>query len=236
MAEVQYSTALWRTWIDWDWKGAEVAFQRAIELNPNYPDPRAYYSHFLHIMKRPQEEAMAHIEKALELDPFNALFRALYGMALNYARRYDDAIELLSETLRTAPNDPVALATLISTYHNKGMYDEAMNIWKRTYASKGDSEAEEALARGYEEGGYPVALQRVAELFEERSQITYVTPWQIGTLYTRAGMKDEALKWLEKAYEAHDVNVTYLGVDPIFDDLRDDPRFKDLMRRLNLPE
>jgi hypothetical protein len=68
-----------------------------------------------------------------------------------------------------------------------------------------------------------------------RSRTTYVTSWQIGTLYTRAGKNDEALEWLEKAYEEHDGNMPYISVDPIFDGLRDDLRFQDLLQRMNLP-
>ena len=99
----------------------------------------------------------------------------------------------------------------------------------------GITEAEEALARGFKEDGYQGALRRVAETLVARSQTTYVSPWQIGTLYTRAGKSDKALEWLEKAYQARDQNMPYLGVDPIFDTLRGDPRYQDLLRRMNLP-
>ncbi len=234
LAEVHHKLAGIRAWTDWDWAGAETAFRRAIELNPNYPDVRAYYSLFLFMMRRP-EEAMEQIERALELDPFNVLFRAIYGMDLNFARRYDDAIALLRETLRTAPNDWTVLSTLRSAYHHKQMYEEALEIWKRSYAARGDREAEEALARGYAEAGYSGALSRVAEMLIARSRTTYVTSWQIGTLYTRAGKNDEALEWLEKAYEEHDGNMPSISVDPIFDGLRDNPRFQELLRRMNLP-
>jgi serine/threonine protein kinase len=235
LEEVHYTFASQKTWHEWDWEGAEKAFQRAIELNPNYPDPRAYYSWLLFYMKRP-EEAMAQIERALELDPFNAAFRSLYAWDLMYARRYDDAVDHLRETLRTAPTDQMTLSALKSAYHVKGMYEEALEIWRIWFATKGDREAEEALARGYEEAGYSGALSSVAELMIERSRTTFVTPWQIATLYTRAGKKDEALEWLEKAYEAHDPNMPSISVDPIFDGLRAEPRFKDLLRRMNLPE
>jgi len=235
LAEVHHLLAGIRAWVEWHWEDAETAYRRAIELNPNYPDPRAWYSHFLFIMRRP-EEAMEQIERALELDPFNVLFRAVYAMDLNFARRYDDAIAVLRETLRTAPNDWTALSTLRSAYHHKQMYEEALEIWKRSFAAKGDQEAEEALARGYEEAGYSGALSRVAETLIARSRTTYVTSWQIGTLYTRAGKNDEALEWLEKAYEEHDGNMPYISVDPIFDGLREDPRFQDLLRRMNLPQ
>jgi TolB-like protein/predicted Ser/Thr protein kinase len=233
LEEVQFAHAL-VAWSEWDWGNSEKAFLRAIELNPNYPDARAYYSQYLFMMRRP-EEAMAQIEQAMELDPFNSLLRSIYAWDLVYAHRYDDAIEHLLETLRTAPDDWTALGTLRSAYHQKGMYEEALEIWKRSYAAKDDQEAEEALARGYEEGGYSGALSSVAEMMIERSRTTYVTPWQIGTLYTRAGKKEEAIEWLERAFEARDGNLPYLSVDPIFDYLRDEPRFQDMLRRMNLP-
>ena len=233
LAEVHNILGGIKTWTDWDWEGGEAEYRRAIELNPNYPDPRATLSHLLNIRKRP-EEAMSQIQRALELDPLNALFRAHYAMDLMYARRYDDAVAVLLDTLKTSPNDLVALSTLRSAYHMKHMVPEALDAWKASYAARGDHEAEEALARGFREGGYPKALERAAETLAARSSEVYVPAWQIGTLYTRAGKKDEALRWLEKAYQAHDPNMPYISVDPIFDVLRDDPRFKDLLRRMNL--
>jgi TolB-like protein/tetratricopeptide (TPR) repeat protein/predicted Ser/Thr protein kinase len=233
LAEVQFMLAL----VDlgeWDWRDSEKAFQQALELNPNYPDARAYYSQLLFMMRRP-EEAMVQIEQAMELDPFNTLLRSIYAWDLIYAHRYDDAIDHLRETLRTAPDDWTALSTLRSAYHQKRMYEEALEIWKRSYEARDDQEAEDALVRGYEEGGYSGALSSVAELLIERSRTTFVTPWQIGTLYTRAGKKDKALEWLEKAFEARDGNLIYLSVDPIFDYLRDEPRFQDMIRKMNLP-
>jgi adenylate cyclase len=160
----------------------------------------------------------------------------MYAMDLMYAHRYDEAIAFLRKTLETSPRDLVALSALRSAYHMKQMYPEALEIWKRSYAERNDREAEDALARGSEEGGYQGALQRVAEMLIARSRTTYVTPWQIGTLYTRAGKNKEALDYLEKAYEAHDPNSIYLGVDPIFDSLRNEPRYQDLLRQIKLPQ
>ncbi len=232
LEEVHYLLAVRKTWGDWDWEGADKAFVRTLELNPNYPDARAYYSWLLFYLDRP-DEAMVQIERALELDPFNATFRSLYAWDLMYARRIDEAILHLQETLRTAPTDAMALSALKSAYHLKGMYEEALEIWRTSFSVKGDSDAEEALALGYEQSGYSGALNSLAELMIERSRTSFVTPWQIGTLYTRAGKDKEALDWLEKAFEAHDSNMPSISVDPIFDDLRDEPRFQDLLRRMN---
>ena len=216
-------------------QGGEAEYRRAIELNPELSGSASgYYAHLLNILGRPQE-ALAQIEKALDLDPLNALFRGFYAMDLMYARRYDEAIALLRETLRTSPNDLVSLSTLRSAYHMTHREAEALEIWKASFAARGDREAEEALTRGAKENGYRGGLRRVAEALAERSRTTYVPAWQIGTLYTRAGMKDKALDWLEKACAARDPNTPYLAVDPIFDTMRNDPRFRQLLLRLDLP-
>ena len=233
LAEVHYTLAIIKTWVYWDWEGAETAFRKAIGLNPNYPEARAYYSHLLNILGRPKE-AMAEIDLALELDPLNSLFKALYGMDLMYARRYDDAIALLLGTLKDSPGDPVAMSTLRSAYHMKRMYPDALEIWGTSFAARGDTEAVEALARGFKEDGYRGALRSAAGTLAERSKTTYVSPWQVGTLYTRAGEVDEALDWLEKAYQAHDQNMPYIGVDPIFDALKGNRRYQDLLGRMRL--
>jgi TolB-like protein/Tfp pilus assembly protein PilF/predicted Ser/Thr protein kinase len=233
LAEIHFLLASMSTWGDWDWLGGERAFRRAIELNPNYADARIYYAHFLNYMGRPKEAAVE-ADRALELDPLNTLIQGIYAMYLMQARRYDDAIALLRKILDTVPDNAIALSTLRTAYHMKHMYKEALEIWKASYAAKGDQEAVEALERGFAEGGYPGALRRVADMLVARSQKTFVTPWQIATLYTRAGMNKEALDWLEKAYQAHDQNMPYISVDPIFDDLRAEPRFQEILRRMRL--
>ena len=114
-----------------------------------------------------------------------------------------------------------------------GRYEEALDVWRASNAR--DPEKLEALERGYQEGGYSGALRSMAETLVARSDTMFVPPWQIGTLYARAGDAELALDYLELAYEAHDGNIPYLSVDPIFDDLRDQPRFRRLIERLGLP-
>jgi TolB-like protein/Tfp pilus assembly protein PilF/predicted Ser/Thr protein kinase len=236
LAEVHYVLAAVKTWLEWDWEEAEIAFRRAIELNPNYPDVRAYYSHFLFIMHRP-EEAMVQIERALELDPFNPLFQSLYGADLMIMRRYDEAIEQLRKALKTVPNHGVALDTLGLVFHQKRMYEKSLEQRKAYYASMGFEEGVKALTRGYEEAGYAGAMNSAAEVWEELSQATYVLPWLIAELYVYAGNKNEALDWLEKGIEAGDPNMPYIGVLPhILDLLGNEPRYQDLLRKMNLPQ
>ena len=233
LAEVHYIIGVRRAWLDWNWDGAVRSLRKSVELKPNLAEAHAYFSQLLFILKR-HDEAMEHIEVALKLDPLNPLIQGLYAMDLMYVRRYDEVIRVLRKTLETSPMEPIALSTIRSAYHQKKMYDEALEAWRRSYEARGDLEAIEVLNRGRSEGGYSRALQRLAEMLIERSKTSYVTPWQVATLYTRAGMKEEALDWFEKAYEAHDPNMPYLSVDPIFDDLRAYPRFQAIVRRMGL--
>ena len=232
LAEVHFTIAATRTWNDWDWEGAGAAFARALELDPSHAQTRAYYAHYLHFMGR-HDSATAQVERALELDPLDQLVQSLYAMELMYERRFEFAIDRLEEVLRTSPRDPIALSTLRTAYHMTGRHEQAMDIWRRSY--EGDPMRLAALERGWEAGGYSGALRAAAEALEDQSRTRFVTPWQIGTLYTRAGDAGRALDYLERAFEARDPNLPYLSVDPIFDFMRGEPRFQALIRRLGLP-
>jgi len=233
LPEVHYLLAITAGWGEWNWDLAVNSYENALRLNPNMAEARAYYSHVLFYLNQP-EKAMEEIEHALKLDPFNTLYHAIYAMDLNYVHRYDKAIELLEETLRINPGDPISLSTLRTTYHQKKMYKEAIEIWRLSYKAHGDQTSLDALNRGFEEGGYHLALQRVAELKIKESKTKYIPPWQIGTLYTRAAMPDEALDWLEIAVDEHDPNSPYLKVDPIFDYMREETRFQALIKKIGL--
>jgi tetratricopeptide (TPR) repeat protein len=233
LAQAHSSLATVNCFYEWDWAGADVEFKRAIELNPNYPDARALYSHYLMIMKHP-EEAMAQIQRSLELDPLNAFFQAFYGVDLEIAGRYDEAIVQFRKALKTSPGLPFAHWMLALALSKKGLYEEALGEFKASYA--GDREFEEALKRGYAQSAYRGAMRRAADLLAARYRKTYVTPCDVADLYVRAGEKDQALEWLEKGFEARDPNLPYINVDPTFETLRSDPRFQALLHRMNLPQ
>jgi tetratricopeptide (TPR) repeat protein len=236
LAEVHYSLAIIKTWGEWDWEGAEKAFRRAIELNPNYPDVCSSYSHLLIILHRP-DEAMVQIERALELDPFNALFQSFYSAVLLFLRRYDDTIEQCQNVLRTVPNHWLALGILQTAFHQKRMYDKSLETFKAQFAAMDFHEGEKALTRGYEEAGYTGAMNSLTEMLAELSRTTYFSPYMIADTHVLAGNNDQVLYWLERGFEVRDPNIPYIGVMPHFVDLlRDDPRFQDLLRKMNLPE
>ena len=232
MAEVQHRLASTRTWTEWDWAAAESSFRRSIDADPTNSGARASYSHLLQYLGL-YEEAAAQIELAVQQDPFNAQVQTFYAMGLNHRHEYEAAEDVLNTVLSRSPDYRMALTTRRTTLHLMGRHEEALEMWKVTNAR--DPEALEALDRGYEEGGYSGALRSMAEMLVARSDTTFVTPWQIATAYTRAGDSELALDYLELAYEAHDSNMPYLSVDPIFDALRDEPRFRRLIQRLGLP-
>lgn len=235
LAEAHDMLAGVRFYFEWDWDGAKTELQRAIGLNPNYVDVHLNYAEFLSSMRRP-EEAMAEIERGLKLDPLNHFPHQMFGGHLLQIRRYDDAIAQFRKTLRMEPNFPVAHEGLWVAFHQKRMYKEALAEAKKYFTMQGKSEVEEALACGYAEAGYPGAMRLAAEKLGEHSNLAYVPAIRIALLYAHAGEKDRALEWLEKAYEEREPFMVYLGVDLQWDSLRDDPRFQDLLRRMNFPE
>jgi tetratricopeptide (TPR) repeat protein len=235
LVEVQYALAIVTTWTDWDWEGAEAAYQRAMELNPNFPDVRAYYSHFLCMTNRP-DEALTHMERAVELDPFNPLLQGLHGMVLWAVGQYDESLAQFQRLLRTVPNHPLALAGLLYVYTAKGMDEEALAAAQSYFAAMEFSQGEEALAQGYADGGYRGAMKRAADAWAARANVTYVLPTEIATLYAFAGEDESALHLLERGFEERDPNMPYVNAIPVYDSLRDDPRFIDLLRRMNLPQ
>jgi serine/threonine protein kinase/tetratricopeptide (TPR) repeat protein len=219
---------------DWDWAGAEVEFKRAIELNPNFQDARSMYSHYLMIMKRP-EEAMVQMQRALELDPLNELVQLHYTFLLQAAGRYDEAIVQTRKLQRTSPENPGAHGGLADIFFHKAMYEESLTEMKAYYSSIGDREVEEALTQGYAQSGFRGAMRRAADVLVARFRKGYVSPEQIATLYMYAGENAQALAWLEKGLEVRDPIMPYVDLYVVFDTLHSDPRYQDLLRKMNLP-
>ncbi len=234
LARAHLAMAQLRGWHEWDLAGAEPEFKRAIELNPNSPDARAFYSNYLNIMGRPAE-ASPQIARALEADPFNVLFQSIYATHLFYGRRYDEAIEQSRRALRITADAPIAHNVMWGAFERKRMYGEAAAEVKYLLASvNGVRDADEALDRALARGGYPVAMRRAAEALAARAREAWVNPTDIAALYVSAGDPEQAFAWLEKGPEARDPNMLYLGW-PNWDPIRADPRFQDLLRRMRLP-
>lgn len=233
LAQAHSSLAAINSFYEWDWAGGDREYKKAIELSPNFADARALYSHFLMCMKRP-EEAMAQIQRAIEVDPLNSFYQAFYGVDLALARRYDEAIVQLREALDRSPGISFAHWMLSDALFMKGLYEESLTETKASYAWYPG--VEEALTQGYAQSGYPGAMKRVADVMAAGYHSMYACPTDIAALYIRAGEKDQAMKWTEESLDVRDPNMPYINADPVFDLLRNTPRFQDLKRRMNFPE
>ena len=220
---------------DHEWSAAEREFRRGIDLDPNSADGHFMYADFLISMKR-TNEWNTEIHKTLELDPFNPFFQCFYGWHLVYLGRYDEAINQFRKVLATLPDFSSVHMGLWGAYYKKGMQQEALAEAQKFFDVLHDHEVEEALTRGYAEGGYARAMHSAAEVLAARSQRTHVPAVRIARLYAHAGDKDEVLRWLHKACADRETPLTHLSVAWDWDMLRSDQRFQDLVQSVGLPQ
>ncbi len=238
LAEAHTSLARAMTTYDWDWRGAEREFQRAIELNPNYAIAHQWYCGYLEAMGR-TPEAIAEGKRALELDPLSPIITFEMGLGFFYARDYDKAIEYYQKTLELDPDFPPAHGQLPAAYEQKRMYDQAITGFQKGTNLKGSREwyfSLSGLAHVYAVTGNKGEAQKLLSEMKDLSVRQYVPADRIALIYAGLGDKDEAFAWLEKAYDERSFNMTWLKVEPRWDSLRSDPRFADLVRRLGLPQ
>ena len=232
LAEAQLSMANLKTYLLWDWKGGESAFQKAIELKYNFAYAHASYAHLLNILGQP-EEALNHGELAVRLDPNNAYFKSLYAMDLLFLRRYDDAITASYEALRLEPSAIVALLTLTYSLRLTGKYDEALKTTEEFYKTEYRNNTH-VFNHDYNKIDFAGVMKLEADTLVAQLKSTYVLPSDIAYLYNVAGDEQQSLKWIEQAYAERDPNLPYLLL-PIYDNLRDEPRFQALRKKMNLP-
>ena len=223
-------------WSDWDWAASGREWEKAFELSPEETEWRAWYSHYLLIVGRP-DEAMRNIERAVELDPIEPGRRAFYSSVLWYARRIDDCIEQARRSLQLAPVNPMAQACLVCAFHEKGQYDEAIKaqIEYYKYVMPDKPDVREALERGYAEEGFAGAFRRAADVEVSRHVDEPNIAWEAANNYMFAGDTAKALDWLEKYVALRGPNAVYIHIDPFWDPVRSDPRFQALLRKMNFP-
>jgi TolB-like protein/DNA-binding winged helix-turn-helix (wHTH) protein/Flp pilus assembly protein TadD len=236
LPEAHTSLARIKAEYDWDWSGAEREFQRAIELNPSYATAYQWHGSVLATMGRP-EEAMANYRRALELDPLSPIINAALGQAFYYTRQYDRAIEQLQKTLELDPNLGVARAFLALAYLQKSVNEEAIaEFEKQVVTSHGHVWALADLGYAYGVAGRRTEAQKLLDQVNQLSTQEFVPADAMGHIYVGLGEKGKAFEWLEKGYERRSLGLAGvdLKVDPLWDPLRSDPRFADLLRRMNL--
>ncbi len=237
LAEAHASMAYVKTYYDWDWVGAEEEFRRGLELNPNYADVHHSYSRFLASLGR-VAEARAELKRAQELDPLSLLVQANAGVISYFGREYDQAIQELQKIKELNPKFPVPYWGIGLCYEQKGMYQEAVDQLQKGIAVSGGRGANSIASLGHAYGlaGQHGEAQKILAELEKRSKKTYVSSYQIALVYLGLRQNDKAMKQLENAYQEHSTLLTYLKMDPRFDPLRSDPRFRDLLHRVGLPQ
>jgi TolB-like protein/Tfp pilus assembly protein PilF len=235
LAEAHTSLAYISTIYEWDWKRADSAFKQAITLNPNYATAHHWYSVFLFAMDR-CDESCNQIKRAQELDPHSIIINTNIGWPYYFSRRYDQAIEEFQNALLIDDGFWYAHWGLAANYFKKEMYEEALaELRKAKDLYKGwQPDIESFIGINYAYMGRKEEAQQVlSNLFEQAKQ-KYVPPIAFAELYFILEENDQGFDWLEKAFEARDPGLTWLGVDPFYDPIRSDPRFTDMLKKMGL--
>jgi TolB-like protein/Flp pilus assembly protein TadD len=234
-AEAHYVLANIAMSYDWDFSTAEREFSEAIRLEPNNPTAHQWWGQFLMVRNR-IPEAQTETSKALDLDPVSPIFTTARAEAFYYAHDFDSTISHAKLTLDQTPNFVLAEFWLGSAYREKKMYRESLDHFEKACKVAPDNPAllmayGHSLASSGDISGARKVLNQLTALWNTR----FVPAIYFAGLYTALGDKNSAFKWLDKAVAEHDDRLIYLGVDPIADPLRPDPRFRALMNRLHLP-
>jgi serine/threonine-protein kinase len=219
---------------DRDWTSAEREFQRALELNPSYATAHLWYGVYLAEMGR-LDQAFTEVKRAQQLDPLSPIISTDLGTLFYFARDYDGAIGQLRKTLEMDQTFFLAYLGLGDAYQQEGKYQEAVEAYLKAATLAGESPATVAsLQKAYATSGWKGFLEEWLNQMLARTRHNYVAPYPIAELYMRLNQKDRALAWLEKAFEERSPELLSLKVDPVFDGLRSDSRFQNMLRRIGL--
>ncbi len=170
------------------------------------------------------------VKQAQEIDPLSPVVTATLGLALFFARKYDRAIEQFRMSLELDPNHFLSHYRLGHIYRLKGLHQEAIEEAQKSVALSGRStETLAGLAQAYASAAMSEEMQKILDELTEGSKQRYVSPYYVAKIYASLGEKEQALAWLEKAYEERNPDFIELKVEPVLDVLRDDARFRDLL-------
>jgi tetratricopeptide (TPR) repeat protein len=233
LAEAHATQASLLQFSDWDWNGAAREFNRALELNPGYATAHHWHSQLLSSLGRHQE-AIAEIKKARTLDPLSPRINANVGAALSFAGHKDEAIQELQKALAFGPDHAITHRYLSSAYSEKGMHEKAIAEAQKAIQD-GDSLGDLNFARILARAGERQQARKIVEraLLSNRE---YVAPDYLAFAYAALGETDKAFASLEKAYAERSSSMVNLLINPGFNPLRSDPRFKSLRRRMRFPD
>ena len=235
LAEAHLSLANAKFFYEWDWDAGEREYKRAIELNPSYANAHHMYAFYL-VARGQIDEAIDEIKRAQELDPLSVIISGAMSMPFYYKRQYDRAIKETLKSLELDPNFLLAREGLGTFYEMAGRFDEAVEEYLKSLTlSGGTPEIIAALRQAYREGGMRGFWQKRLDIALEQMKERYYPAYFIAEFYANLDEKDKVFEWLDRAYEERAGFLVHIKSDPIFDKVRDDPRFADLVRRIGLP-
>ena len=231
LAEARIVLGTVEFWFDRNWKDAETELKKAIALNPNNADAHRFYAVLLTSLGR-GEESIGEIEIARKLDPLSLVINALKAQSFFYAERDAEAIEQANKTLEIEPNFWIAHIMLARIYIRQNKFDEAINEAKKAVQfSGGNSEAVSLEAYALAKSG---RRDESFELLEDlKSNGRYVPSYNLAMIYNGLENREESLNNLEKAFAEKDARLILLKVEPKWNNLRNEPRFIELMRQMN---
>jgi TolB-like protein/DNA-binding winged helix-turn-helix (wHTH) protein/Flp pilus assembly protein TadD len=233
LAEAHASLGHVKVQYEHDWAGGEAALRHSIRLNPNFA-PAQQFLGILFALSGQFEEGLEQLRIAQSLEPSSAIYSALVGLLLNYQRRYDEAVEHLSRTLEMAPDFPTAHAYIAMAYMRRGDFDKAWEHLGRMPSKAPGSAAYQGQLYAFS-GRHDEARAEIGRLVELSSR-EYVAPYDIATIHAALGDVDQAFHWLELAFMDRSQLIGWVPWDPVFDGLRDDPRYPGIVARLSVGE
>jgi TolB-like protein/Tfp pilus assembly protein PilF len=219
---------------DWDWEGGRKEHDRALEINPNYANARLQYGNYYEAMGK-LDDALTQRRRALEAEPLYLIASVVLGRNLYEARRYDEALEQLRKTLDMDPSFVEAHLNLGWVYEQKGMSREGIAEFQRTFELGGDHPRfVSSLGHAYAISGQKKLAQESLDRLSQQSKQRYVAQYEFAAIYAGLGEQDHALKHLSAADTDRCWGTIFVKVDPRFDAIRGDPRYRDLLRRMHL--
>jgi TolB-like protein/Tfp pilus assembly protein PilF len=234
LAEAHLSLAQVAAYYDWDRRSAEREHKKAIELDPGYPDGHRKYALLLSRLGR-HAEARAEIERAQQLDPLSLQVNDHAAWIAFMARDDDRALQQYRETLELDPNYPIAHRELAWVYAGMGAHAQALEMAERAVQLSSDAPSLASLGCMYGLAGRRENALKILGQLMERKKGEYVAPVYVAWVYMGLNQKDQVFEWLEKAYDERNLMLVNLKTLPIYDPLRSDRRFQDMLRRMNFP-
>jgi len=234
LGEAHSSLAWIYAYNDWNWEKAEQEYKNAIELNPEYATAHEWYALFLAGRGR-FDEAITEINEALELDPLSPMINAIFGLIFIFSRRFKEAIEQFRKTLEMNPNFPFAYIWQGMAYWGIGDYDKALvSLLKSEALAKEMTYSIGSLGMAYALAGQKPKAFKTLERMETLSKNKYVSSLHKAIIYIGLINKDKAFEYIDKAYIERDSFLFYLKTLPMFDSLRSDPRFIELLKKMGM--